>query len=643
MCGATKCYDFVTDHPYFYHGYSNPTDWQISSLQYEGSNVLPSYQFRSVSFLSSDGTKLYRRICPVNYAKGKMGGLECNDFQPYDLNNLRGVGNESYIGISEFTYFQGSQQYRRLVVIDKQNPNQQYHQSCKINPDSWADPPPLISDCTSWYNVDLSAIIPTGFITDANHITDNDYLLFVDNSNSNKQKIRQRFANGTDKIEERTCDFVNGAIVINNDCNWVQVASPINGGSISGIESTRYYGVQYELGSQPIRQFVHERYLSTDQKTIYFRDCIVTNGAVDCSVPDVTLMKSVTINSLPGIIDDISTISAPGDNVFFLNNNNQDKFPNNFPGIGSYYTAKEAYDMFDGRIKDYSPLTLAITEWNFKCWGWHHSQKNISTKTVDQGLYTAEMLLQMAKAGVMEAIFWAYNEQSNASASPGCSLFDSQNNTSADFNAAGHAFSLTSVLKGSTLLNTSTSGAPTFFVPLNKNCTGAGCLVGGYTISKLSSYAGLSSDQTKLYIFLINRSESTGTITVKLAENIPNYSTFNTYNKRTLNGISFTNTDFTVLPDQSNSFVNGMSVEVPPVSIVRLELYPTKTLVSQVPTATLTGAQTPVPTKTPAPAAPTVAPISTPVPTLTRTRFPKNLTPTLLPKPSDKLAPSIIY
>jgi hypothetical protein len=322
MCGATKCYDFVTDHPYFYHGYSNPTDWQISSLQYEGSNVLPSYQFRSVSFLSSDGTKLYRRICPVNYAKGKMGGLECNDFQPYDLNNLRGVGNESYIGISEFTYFQGSQQYRRLVVIDKQNPNQQYHQSCKINPDSWADPPPLISDCTSWYNVDLSTIIPTGFITDANHITDNDYLLFVDNSNSNKQKIRQRFANGTDKIEERTCDFVNGAIVINNDCNWVQVASPINGGSISGIESTRYYGVQYELGSQPIRQFVHERYLSTDQKTIYFRDCIVTNGAVDCSVPDVTLMKSVTINSLPGIIDDISTISAPGDNVFFLNNNN---------------------------------------------------------------------------------------------------------------------------------------------------------------------------------------------------------------------------------------------------------------------------------------------------------------------------------
>ncbi len=565
--GLFKCYDYVTDHPYFFHGYSDPGIWPLpSSLKIPDTTVsssLPSYQMLFFSYLADAGEGVsdtnYWSSCPVNYQMSGVEGLECSSLTQ---TSIRGIpGGAKYRGVGEYIYFKdGVEKLDQTFIND--TGNSWWYQTCDLDANIY----PGWKNCSDWRS---GPVIING---SPGVVTDYDGMVFFDKNNH--QKIRERYALGGTTYYEWVCDFYNGEYkkpdgnpadcLSANPQYTTKTLKDINNNDIAvkGIESTVYRAASEIKGSE-IRQFVSERYLGADGKTLYYRDCYVdANDAINCSDSSVTQLRAMSLDKLRGTGGE--TYTALGGFTPYYNNSNSDRFPYNIPGVAAYYAAQEGGGMMDRRIADYGSTNLALTEWNLKNWGTHTSLTSLSVGTVDHGFYVAEMLLQMTKKGV-----YAANLHNYAALTGYEGLFKTQSAGAAEFNPVGDAFSLTSVVKDGDGISFSTSntGAPDIESPSNIFCPGAGCLKGGYSVSKFSSYAIYSPNKTRLYLFLINRGNQEAEVDIK---NVPGYNKFVT---KTLSGGAFTNTSFDVSLSPEETYSDQTTIGLPPVSIVRVELF----------------------------------------------------------------------
>ncbi len=115
--------------------------------------------------------------------------------------------------------------------------------------------------------------------------------------------------------------------------------------------------------------------------------------------------------------------------------------------------------------------------------------------TVEQGLFAAETLLQMAKIGVS---FGNYHSTSIGN----CGLISAKNT----LRSTGQVYQLTSVLAGGFILPT-TVVSEKKNIPENQKCSNASCIRGPLEVNYVSAYSGLTADKGILYMFLINRHE----------------------------------------------------------------------------------------------------------------------------------------
>ncbi len=186
-----------------------------------------------------------------------------------------------------------------------------------------------------------------------------------------------------------------------------------------------------------------------------------------------------------------------------------------------------------------------------------------SVKTVEQGIFILESILQMAKNNVhMSSIHYL------GVGTDGCVLFDSSKNPT----ATTQTFSLSSVLAGGKLLDTKTDSLNKF-LPLDENCdeNDFSCLRGGVDAPYVSSYSGISPDGTT-YVLIINRHDSqSGNTTLDLSR-LANVSLGN-FTAKYLTAKSYTDKTFNEHDETMLlTTTKKLTFNIPPVSIVRLQI-----------------------------------------------------------------------
>lgn len=562
QCAGKSCFDFVTDHPYEYIGYQSQSDRAIINpppIPDGTGGTLPIYQYILASLLDVRDQAVYSYICPVSFRYGNFKGQHCTWFSSANMSQIR--AGSTYKGFESFVYFYNNNEYIKQILLDS-NGYTTYVRSCSVNSttgltSAW----PIACSGGTWETGSWANLRGVG----NEKYTDMNMLVYVDGSNH--QKIRQRFADGTANIYERTCDLVNGS---GANC---QAFSSINaiGAPVVGLGSYlfRSNGDFFQNPKQRFFESLLQPYDAVNQtQKLQQRQCEIDNGSiVNCgSFQSYEITKARQIQPLGS-----EQYAALNHTSIYANNGNLYQFPTNIPGYLAYYAAKEAGDKMGQRITDYNPKSLALTEWNLRCWG---PSYNTGVGTVDHGFFTAETLLQMAKTGVQRGIYHDYTETANSS-NAGCSLFQTQTSANYLFKSTGNAFSLTSVIAGGKMLNTGLAGVPQIWITEDKRCNGGGCLNGGYSINVLSAYAALSADNFNIYLYFLNRDTSRSASVKIYAPPIPNIISPNRYTAKTLQGSDFASLNFSVIEEGAPQvFTSGTTtVSVPPVSIMRVKLF----------------------------------------------------------------------
>lgn len=578
-CGGVPCFDYVTDHPYYYQGYSDPALWTINPSVPNpdgGIGTIPSKQYTTVSFIASGGTTAYSYSCPINHKRGGILGYECTPMSAgVDLRGLRGGQGESYSTQTAFAFFQdqdGVKKQKLAQVLLNPEGNTGWSRVCPVS-----DSGVLWSECLGWTQfglstfLPLSPLLPNGGVNQSFSAWGGEAYFVATGSNppAYQQWVRQRVVpTGTGDIWERRCPFPNGQLQ-QNECTQWQMSTPIVGVTIASIDSSMYFGISNDgFGTQI--QFINDTILAADGHTYYYRTCEVqSNGTIQCPS-----YKSTSLSSIRGVGNE-TYIGIAGYTIF-SNTATPNVFPLNIPGTGAYVAAREFGERIQSRLTSYAPKQLALTEWNMKCWGGGDmGKRNFSVDTVDQGFFVAESFLQMADKGIFSSGFHDLNQGLNLVY--GCGLFISHAPGTVILNSAGQAFSATSVLAGGTLYASVpngffSSGVQLVALPLNARCQGSGCLRGGYDISSISSYAGLSQDQNHLYVFLLNRDTVNSVDATLQFTSVPNIAQFTQYKTKSYSASAFTQRTFTVTDSNTLPYQSSTVISVPPVSIVRVEL-----------------------------------------------------------------------
>jgi len=187
-----------------------------------------------------------------------------------------------------------------------------------------------------------------------------------------------------------------------------------------------------------------------------------------------------------------------------------------------------------------------------------------------------------------------YHDISDINNPYNCSLFNKQTANNYELTAAGEAFALTSVLADGQLLMTNTLGSPQRTISKTRNCKSAACLIGGYTIDSLKTFAGYSNDKTKLYVYLFNHDLTKNlSVSLKLPQSLQNRAlkySISEYFGAKFGAKTWVKTETNNLTTTLNQ---DSKINVPPVSIIRVDF--------DIAQAQITPSPTKTPTPTPKP------------------------------------------
>jgi len=532
------------------------------------------------------------------------------------------------------SFFKEGKEMLRQSFLDADG-QQIWYRNCPINPSAsiYAN----YSQCEPWkQSLGATSQSSTG------KLLEYDILPFTNNVNQQLIRVRILTDEQTPTIKERYCDFKNGILDAKKCSAWTALPD-INAqirGTLRGIDSFMLIG-RNEAGTGPTNKYVRNYYVynkPTGGTGLYTETCNVSlvNTAIDIGIDQSSkstkhplidcFSKEVLDNTTykPHGIPESFSIGSLYSYVFYSNVDFSSSFHYNIPGIAAIYGVKEGAERMVSRMADYSPFGLSYTEWNLKCWGGGKSmnRSNMSAGTVDHGFYVLETLLEASSKGLHSA-FIHDNNLTN-----GCGLFSLQNKNTYRFNPAGEAFALTSVVAGGNMLEmvqiSSNMPSPTS-IPKIPTCQSAvGCVRGGYPIAPYSFYA--ADIGRKTYVFLLNRhTEMSGQFIIDTSKYENEYKTV------TLDSVKQFDSNEWTKREEVLQFRSGLTVLVPPVSVVRVEL--TKRKSQSPPQITITPVRTEgIITLTPMPKI-----------SVTLTVTPQTITPTNISKPTPKRAPTLIF
>lgn len=590
QCSGVPCFDAISDHPYVQQGYSSPVDRAMPApipLIPDGSSPMPRYQSLVSSWLDAAGTTIYYYLCSVNHYFGGFGsGYECSWYQTLPVTQVNSSLSQIR-GATSYTFFKNNIEMIGQILLDAGGQTQ-YSRECTVERSNGG-----LNCPTPWSTYNLSNL--RGIGNEA--YTDIDVVVYPDTANHQKLRLRLTGISPSATVYERTCDFPNGIL---GSCTSFTSFAPIPNVPLLGVESFLFRANQ--AFDEP-QNFISESFLAlsprgSDTQDYYYRKCKVMADGTIGGCGGFSSFDVSRIRKTPGNPPPKERYLALDNTVLYTDNPDSFSLPSNIPGTLAYYAAKDAFDRNAGKIGDYSPKPLDITEWNTACWG-PFGKFNISTGTVDHGFFIAESLLQMAKQGVEMGAYHDYTFWSTSMPRASCDLFQTQTPSSYTFSPSGQAFALTSAAAGGQYYATTAIGAPNLSIPSNPRCEGYGCLRGGYNVSKLSSYGVRSADQSKLYVFLLNRdTDNEARVTLSLL-NVPGSNLFNKYKVKVLDGSGdFATVDFSASETGAQNYDPVYTIiTVPKVGMARVELF-----------------NVPLPTRTPTPTRPpTLTPTPTPV------------------------------
>ncbi len=591
MCGNVRCFDFVTDHQYFYQGTTSSIDMAIPSglnLTIPSQNsLLPKYQYLKNSYYTYDGKGAINFACPLSFERnGLQSGYDCTTNTPVNITNLRkSGGDENYVGHAGHIYFnsQGKQMYNQIRVA---NDNLTLYSSfCPVG-----ETDILWSQCSP-YTPSQSPVGP---------INDIDHLMFI--TDTNQSALRKLYAKTDGTIMEQFCLIDSQNSNYKENCTeWKQSTKPINNNAdnkIIGINSAFWLGKLTNINA-PFKYNIREWYIYENKtNSVFSQSCTVRSynkklivspsELEDAILCDNNIKENRNINLTSE--QDIETYRALNMYTFFSNT----VFPEieRTEGIAAVYANQELDQRLTAQINKYAPADLAITEWNLKCWDTPGgSPINKSVDTIDQAFYVAESLIKMAEKKIKYANIHDISDINNPY---NCSLFNKQTANNYELTAAGEAFALTSVLADGQLLMTNTLGSPQRTISKTRNCKSAACLIGGYTIDSLKTFAGYSNDKTKLYVYLFNHDLTKNlSVSLKLPQSLQNRAlkySISEYFGAKFGAKTWVKTETNNLTTTLNQ---DSKINVPPVSIIRVDF--------DIAQAQITPSPTKTPTPTPKP------------------------------------------
>ncbi len=223
--------------------------------------------------------------------------------------------------------------------------------------------------------------------------------------------------------------------------------------------------------------------------------------------------------------------------ISLKNSRKPNSFSNSDPEIVSYFD--------DIKVIQSGPYGFAVS----------------SRNTVESGMFVAESMMLMAKSNVHKSIYHYMADTAQ------CGLMNG-----ALPSPEGQGFSFSSAMAGGNLLDVS-SDTPNKRIEKDPTCNNLSCFSISADLPYLNTYASLSTDK-KVHVFLVNHHETnTAAASVNLSSfsKVTSGSVINKKNLISTGGytqIRFTESSETLtLPD--NKII---SVSVPPVSMVRLEV-----------------------------------------------------------------------
>lgn len=583
--GGDLCFDFVTDHPYLIHGYSDTASRKITpdlpkpdAAPSASPEIRPGYQYLLYTLIGESGEVAYSFQCPVNYDKGGILGLECNQLTELNISGVAPNPSGRFRGTSAFAYFdgndQGKQKLAQMVLSDDGILG--WFRVCPID-DEVRGEGILWGQCQpgNWQQVNM-----VNMSVNQRPLLSYDAVPYTYN---NIQYVRQSLIEAgedEDKLWQRNC--VLGSYP--NGCEEWTSSYPIGlGANMRSFNSSTYYSLQ-ENGNEPVRQNIVESIVTADGRSLRFRVCEVSDaGSIVC--PQTYSSFSLENYREVGNESYLSLASVSFSSHDFSAGLS---FPYNFYGIASIYAAKEAEEKLVELKSAYEPVKLGVTEWNVKCWGGYGFGKlNFSVGTVDHSFYTAEMLMNMAKQGVVVGGFHDFHPYQQL-----CGLFSSMNHNHGTLSPAGEAFALTSPLAGGVFLaSEETSSSPTEEIPTNPRCNNASCLQGGYSLSYVSSYAGINQDNDKVYVIVINRGAAPLDFRPVFVNLPGSLSSLNSYSFKTLSANSLSSTGFnSVVEQEPTVFTSSTIISLPAESMTRIAF-----------TASVNQSPSPLPSLSPSP------------------------------------------